>query len=145
LRIFVLLSALTIQLASCKQLIRGCYYTNWSKSRPSSGSFDLLEHYEDKLCTHIFYSFAQVAHDDVGGYTIQPYEKEWDIENGYKQLLALKKRDSNLKTLLAIGGWNHASEGFKQMVASRQSRAYFIKQSKEFLIEHGKLLTIQIL
>jgi len=114
--------------------------------RKSKGFFNLEQHYEDQLCTHLIYSFAKVAHDGMGGYTIQPDPgtsvrpdaKTWDINVGFKQFLTLKKRDPNLKTLLAIGGWNHASEGFKQMVATRESRAYFIKQSKEFLIEHGK-------
>ena len=34
--------------------------------------------------------------------------------------------DKKLKTLLAIGGWNHASEGFTQMVETWASRRYFI-------------------
>ena len=140
LRILFLLSALTVHLASSQQRVRGCYYTNWSNGRPYDGHFDLETHYEDKLCTHIFYSFAKVEHDRIGGYIIKPYEGDWDLNTGYKKLLALKKKDRNLKTLLAVGGWTHASEGFKQMVETRESRAYFIKQSKAFLEKHGRSL-----
>ena len=53
---------------------------------------------------------------------------------------ALKKKDPNLKTLLSIGGYNQASNGFREIVRTRQTRQYFIEQSMEFLTEHGKCL-----
>ncbi|MEO0688344.1 MAG: glycosyl hydrolase family 18 protein, partial [Cyanobacteria bacterium J06649_11] len=90
------------------------------------------------LCTHIIYSFGKVTRDKAG-WTIAPYEVDFDIKQGYPTLnTILKKRDPKLKTLLAIGGWNHGSEGFKQMVASVESRRYFIEKSKEFIIKHGE-------
>ena len=121
-----------------KDFVRVCYYTNWSKGRPSGGAYDLQTHYEDQLCTHIIYSFGKVDHDGTG-WAIKPYEEKFDIEEGYPKLNnILKRRDPNLKTLLAIGGWNHASTGFKDMVASKGNRKYFIEQSKDFLIKHGR-------
>jgi len=139
-KVILLFALATLQVVSCKEFVRVCYYTNWSSSRGAGGYFDLEQHYEDQLCTHIIYSFAKVAHDGKGGYVIQPYNGNWDLSVGYKKLnVALKRRDSDLKTLLAIGGWNHASEGFRQMVATRESRAYFIKQSKSFLMQYGKI------
>ena len=148
-KVILLVALAALQIVSSKEYVRVCYYTNWSSLvRTSEGFFDLEKHYEDQLCTHLIYSFAKVAHDGIGGYTIQPDHgeatkpeaKEWDIKVGFKQFVALKMRDPNLKTLLAIGGWNHASKGFTQMVETRESRAYFIKQSKAFLEEHGKFL-----
>jgi len=51
---------------------------------------------------------------------------------------SLKRRDPNLKTLLAIGGWNQASDGFKEMVKTKQSRQYFIQNSIQYLKEYGE-------
>ncbi|XP_066913487.1 chitinase-3-like protein 1 [Clytia hemisphaerica] len=133
----VILLFACVQIAQCGDFVRVCYYTNWSKGRPAGGAFNLNDHYEHGLCTHIIYSFAKVEHDGVGGYIIKPYEGSWDTDVGYPALKKLKEHDPNLKTLLAIGGWNHASEGFKQMVETKKSRAYFIEKSKEFIIDHG--------
>ena len=52
---------------------------------------------------------------------------------------ALKRNDPNLKTLLAIGGWNQASNGFKEMIETRQTRQYFIQNSIKYLTKHGNL------
>ena len=49
----------------------------------------------------------------------------------------LKENDSDLKVLLAIGGWNHASVGFTQMVQTTESRAAFIQSSINFLRQHS--------
>lgn len=49
----------------------------------------------------------------------------------------MKKRDPNLKLLLAIGGWTHSSNGFTQMVATRASRGFFIKAAIKYLKEYG--------
>ena len=51
---------------------------------------------------------------------------------------SLKRRDPTLKTLLAIGGWNQASKGFKEIVETRQSRQNFIQKSIQYLKQHGK-------
>ena len=53
---------------------------------------------------------------------------------------ALKTSDPNLKTLLAIGGWNQASNGFREMIETRQTRQYFIQNSIEYLTQRGKLV-----
>lgn len=130
-----------LQVVNCKEFVRVCYYTNWSKGRAAGGAYDLTTHYEDELCTHVIYSFGKVEYDGTG-WAVKPYEETFDIEIGYPKLnKVLKKRDKNLKTLLAIGGWNHASIGFKDMVKTKISRRYFINQSKDFLVTHGKFLS----
>jgi len=58
---------------------------------------------------------------------------------------ALKRRDPNLKTLLAIGGWNQASNGFKEMIETKQTRQYFIQNSIEYLSQRGKLVVYKSL
>ena len=53
-----------------------------------------------------------------------PYE--WNDEDMYGQFNALKNTNPDLKTLLAVGGWNFGSEGFSQMVGSQANRTVFI-------------------
>lgn len=57
---------------------------------------------------------------------------------------SLKQKDRNLKILLAIGGWTHASNGFTEMVTSYNSRQYFIKKSIAYLKTNGKCVTCAI-
>ena len=51
----------------------------------------------------------------------------------------IKKIDTQLKTLLAIGGWNHGSDGFKEMVDTVETRRSFIQAAISFLRKHSKL------
>ena len=49
------------------------------------------------------------------------------------ELVALKQTNSDLKVLLAVGGWNQASTQFTQVVSSQSSRATFISHAVLFL------------
>ena len=120
--------------------VRVCYYTNWSQYRTGLAKYDLSRDYQDGLCTHLIFSFGKVV-PSSNGYTIEPYE--WNDQSVlYKQMQALKRRDSGLKTLLAIGGWTHGSNGFKEMVSSKASRAQFVTNSLRYVKQYGKSLLI---
>ena len=136
--LLVLLAAWMGYCVDLKRPIRACYATSWSIFRPEDGKFNLTKDYEDKLCNVMYYSFGQVKFDGTSGYIIT-HTDEADLTKGYKMLNNdLKGRDPDLRTLLAIGGWRHGSNGFKEMVQTKESRAYFIRQSAEFLQMHGK-------
>lgn len=53
--------------------------------------------------------------------------------NRYYQFNALKQTNPALKTLLAIGGWNMASEPFTEMVANDVDIDNFVSTSITFL------------
>ena len=55
----------------------------------------------------------------------------------YERFNALKKRNPNLKTLLAVGGWNMGSAPFTKMVATAESRQDFADHSLTFLKSRG--------
>jgi chitinase len=55
----------------------------------------------------------------------------------YKQIVALKEINPDLKVMLAVGGWNHGSEPFTNMVATEKSRAEFVENSYDFLKKYG--------
>ncbi|CAF2630318.1 unnamed protein product [Rotaria sp. Silwood2] len=106
-----------------------CYYTNWSGYRPSDGRFSIQD-IDPSLCTHIIYSFASVRGNDLG-------TTEGSDPENYKQILALKEKNPDLKVMLAVGGWNHGSGPFTQMVATEKSRQEFVENSYNFLKKYG--------
>ena len=55
----------------------------------------------------------------------------------YERFVDLKKVDPNLKTLLAVGGWNMGPEPFTKIVQSPSNRRDFIDHSITFLRERG--------
>lgn len=106
-----------------------CYYTNWSVYRPGTAKFN-PQNINPYLCTHLVYAF--------GGFTkennFKPFDKYQDIEKGgYAKFTGLKTYNKNLKTMLAVGGWNEGSSRFSPLVASAERRREFIKNSIKFL------------
>ena len=55
------------------------------------------------VCTHLVYAFAVL---DTTTYTMKVFDT-WLDENleNYKNFVALKEKNRDLKTLIAIGGW----------------------------------------
>ncbi|KAF5292852.1 hypothetical protein FQR65_LT11104 [Abscondita terminalis] len=106
-----------------------CYYTNWSVYRPGTAKFN-PQNINPYLCTHLVYAF--------GGFTkennFKPFDKYQDIEKGgYAKFTGLKTYNKNLKTMLAIGGWNEGSSRFSPLVANAERRKEFVKNSIKFL------------
>ena len=78
---------------------RVCYFTNWAQYRPGAGRYK-PHNVDPFLCTHLMYSFAKLHNGKIAMY-------EWNDDKLYAQVQDLKKVNPELKTLLAIGGWNH--------------------------------------
>ncbi|KAL8608980.1 hypothetical protein ACOMHN_062863 [Nucella lapillus] len=108
-----------------------CYFTNWSQYRRGKKFFP--ENVNTNYCTHLVYSFAKVS-----GNRLAPYEwndiVNYNIPSGmYYRFNHLKDKNPNLKTLLAVGGWNHGARPFSTMASSRASRQQFIEATTMFL------------
>merc|ERR1719378_798310 len=116
-----------------------CYYTNWPQYRPGLGKY-MPENIDATLCTHIFFSFAKMCQGN-GGWTLCPYE--WNDQDEpwadglYTRMKNLKNRNPNLKSLLAVGGWNHGSAGFVEMVSSRQNMEQFAVNAIKYVNDIG--------
>ncbi|CAG4982766.1 unnamed protein product [Colias eurytheme] len=106
-----------------------CYYTNWSVYRPGTAKFN-PQNINPYLCTHLVYAFGGFTKDN----TLKPFDKYQDIEKGgYAKFTGLKTYNKNLKTILAIGGWNEGSSRFSPMVASKDRRKEFVRNVIKFL------------
>lgn len=82
------------------------------------------------MCTHLVYAFGGFTKDN----TLKPFDKYQDIEQGgYAKFTGLKTYNKNLKTMLAIGGWNEGSSRFSSLVASDERRHQFTKNTVKFL------------
>lgn len=132
-----------------------CYYTNWSVYRPGTAKFS-PQNINPYLCTHLIYAFGGL--DKENG--LRPYDKYQDIEQGmftlcptcrvkywpdwfrmfiggYAKFNGLKTYNKNLKTLLAIGGWNEGSTRFSKLVDDADKRKEFVKNVIKFLRQNN--------
>ncbi|XP_022652307.1 endochitinase-like isoform X2 [Varroa jacobsoni] len=110
-----------------------CYYQTWAYNRPSPYSYD-IEDIPADLCTHLIYSFVGLSNKTWEVMAIDP---NLDIEkNGYKRFNDLKRKHSNLKTILAIGGWDEGGQKYSDMVSSKERRATFVQSAVKWVKEH---------
>ena len=111
-----------------------CYFTNWAWYRPGDGKF-IPEDVNAKYCTHINYAFAVL---DSSSSNVRVHDMWADIDNQFlRRAVRLKKYNSKLKVLLALGGWNDsAGDKYSKLVNNPENRKKFITNILEFLLKY---------
>lgn len=110
-----------------------CYYGSWSTYRPGDGKFE-VEYIDPNLCTHAIYSF--VGLEWTGVVRILDTFNEIN-KGGFRRLNELRKRNPELKTLVALGGWGEGSTRFSPAVNDPTRRANLVNSIVEFVKQYG--------
>ncbi|PVD37546.1 hypothetical protein C0Q70_00140 [Pomacea canaliculata] len=117
----------------CNRIV--CYTTNWSQYRPGSGKF-MPENIDPSLCTHMIYAFAKLSGNQLAAFEWNDDSTDWSV-GLYQKFMNLKQKNPNVKTMLAVGGWNLGSAPFTQIAGSPGNRKAFITQAISFLRQRG--------
>ncbi|KAE8349832.1 glycoside hydrolase superfamily [Aspergillus coremiiformis] len=109
----------------------GGYWEGWNIQNPC-GTMRPEEIPVD-LYTHLMFSFGFITPKT---YAVQP--APGTEESLFTQVVDVKKRNPNLKVIVALGGWTHTDPGpyravFTNLVSSSANRATFIKNLLAFL------------
>ncbi|RMZ97882.1 acidic mammalian chitinase-like, partial [Brachionus plicatilis] len=123
-----------IQIIVGKKII-SCYHTNWSQYREGLGRF-YPENIDPFLCDIIIYAFAKLEGDRLDPFEFNDLSTDTKV-GMYEQTLDLKKKNPNLKILIATGGWNVGSGPFSVMANNFEMRKNFVKNAREFVQLHG--------
>jgi chitinase len=92
------------------------YVTSWTQTMP-----------DPTVMTHINYAFGHV-NEQFNGVRI-------DNEKRLRDIVSLKKKNSNLRIMLSIGGWG--SGRFSEMAADEANRKAFAKDCRRLCDELG--------
>ncbi|KAF8787213.1 Chitotriosidase-1 like protein [Argiope bruennichi] len=113
-----------------------CYLGSWANYRNGDGKF-VIENIDPQLCTHAIYAFAKLENNQIT--VFDPYLdlKENYGLGGYDRFNSLRQKNPNLKTLIAIGGWNEGSEKYSRMAATPQTRATFVKSAVDYCLKYN--------
>ncbi|CAF4455404.1 unnamed protein product [Rotaria socialis] len=132
--LFILFIKVSILLAAEEKFKIVCYFANWAYNRPSGGSMT-PEDIDPCLCTHVIYAFSEMENNQL-----IPTEKH-DLKDKnqagfFERFNAWKSVNKNLKTLLAVGGWDMGMKDFAGIVKSEKTMKSFAESSVKYLRKH---------
>ncbi|XP_063850671.1 chitinase-3-like protein 1 [Scylla paramamosain] len=130
-----LLGCLALSL-SLTEGVMVCYYGSWAVYRPGDGMFD-VEDIDPNLCTHLIFGFAGLGSNNKIK-VLDPWNELCDDYGlcAFDRFTALKKKNTKLVTILAVGGWNEGSTKYSRMASSAASRKTFVDSAIKLLKEH---------
>uniref|UniRef100_A0A224YVR0 Chitinase n=1 Tax=Rhipicephalus zambeziensis TaxID=60191 RepID=A0A224YVR0_9ACAR len=110
-----------------------CYYYGWASQRPSPANYS-IEDVPMDMCTFVVLAFVGIDNETFEIKSMIPeYEED---ERKYLAFTDLKNRHLYLKTMLAVGGWDHGGEVFSNMVSRPESRAAFVESAVRWMRDH---------
>ncbi|GBP51561.1 Probable chitinase 2 [Eumeta japonica] len=112
-----------------------CYYGTWATYRTGWGRV-AVEDIHTIICTHLVYTFVGVNLDG----TVAILDPGLDLPSGkdnFRKFNALKQQNAELKTILAVGGYNEGSYKYSLMAASSTTRRNFVQSATNLVLEYG--------
>jgi len=115
-----------------------CYYGSWAVYRWGAGKFD-VEDIDPHLCTHAIFTFAGIDPASSTLRVLDPYNELYDNygKGAYLRFTGLKKINPQLKTILAVGGWNEGSINYSNMAANPTKRATFVQSVVDMVVKYN--------
>ncbi|KAK0161121.1 hypothetical protein PV327_009633 [Microctonus hyperodae] len=116
-----------------------CYFASWSVYRPGNGNFNITRDIDPSLCTHLVYTFVGLKNNEIN--ILDPWadlsSDTGGHKDGYALFNALREQNRELKTLIAIGGWNEGSRRYSYMASNENFRETFAANAADFVRKHG--------
>jgi len=110
-----------------------CYYGSWATYRPGNGQIKVND-INPYLCTHIIYSFIGLNDDGE----VKILDTFNDLTNGgFKNFIGLKKQNSRVKLMIAMGGWSEGSEKYSKVMKSTGLRKKLVSSIIQFTTKWG--------
>ncbi|KAJ9211204.1 CAZyme family GH18 [Paecilomyces variotii] len=106
------------------------YYEAWNYQHPC----DVIHPSDIDVApwTHLYYAFAGINSETSEIETLYANDEEYIPE-----FTALKKKKSELKTFISVGGWDLGGEVFSSMVSFPGTRSAFITSASSFMKKYG--------
>ncbi|KAI3386502.1 hypothetical protein SNEBB_005302 [Seison nebaliae] len=116
-----------------------CYFANWAAKRRSTVGRLIPEDVDPFLCTHINFAFAKVSPTTL---ELIPFEADdtegWNGGPGmYGRLIALRRKNIQLKIMLSVGGWTAASKGFNEACQSISNLKKFANNVVKYIRKYS--------
>ena len=107
-----------------------CYWPNWRLDDDNNKHSP--EDIDPTLCTHLHHAFHDL--DDKNNVIRDSAGPQPDI---YRRLNALKKKNSELKIVVALGGFGAPDQKFSKLVNNSSLRQQFIKNTIQYLHKYN--------
>ncbi|KAK4878385.1 hypothetical protein RN001_010891 [Aquatica leii] len=105
------------------------YYGSWKVYSTCK-----IEEIDPFVADILIYAFAGLNADG----TLKVLDDWGDIQlQGYAKFNRLKEKNSRLKTLLSVGGWNEGSANFSSMASGESTRSIFTRSCLSFVQKYG--------
>ncbi|KAK8783647.1 hypothetical protein V5799_009992 [Amblyomma americanum] len=111
-----------------------CYWQSWSHKRPSPYTYD-IDDIPVHICTHVIYSYAKLDTRSNSLYL----DKEFDSErDGYFRFLDMKKRNPQVKLLLALGDRNGSDSAEWHQALLQPTKRFHVVGMLYKLLSHNR-------
>jgi chitinase len=116
------------------------WYQSWATYRESDCNPVPPSALDASAYTHLAYSFGGINEN----FELEPYNGDFQGEEPlYSEFVGLKRKNPQLKALIAVGGWTFSDPNlptttrFSDMVLTAERRAIFVESTLKFLRKYG--------